>query len=208
MDPRVAIVTYSGRTPCCRIERPHPDRQIALLATVYRRKRFRDPFLHQQVRVDRYSFFRLDCLLAADLVVLLRRRGARPRRARRNHMGQFALCFSRSFNPWPVFGILVGRHTPAADNLISPDSCRHPADGFGADESIFLLTSPLATASAIAGPYRAFILVSRLVFILAASIPAKARSRREVIVFDRVESRPPAAQEAAARRLRTPMPRL
>jgi hypothetical protein len=32
----------------------------------------------------------------------------------------------------------------------------------------------------------------------AAPIPAKARSRREVIVFDSVESRPPAAQEAAA----------
>ena len=80
--------------------------------------------------MDRYSFSRLDCLFAAALVALPRGKVHRhaARRARRNHIGQFALCFSRSFKPCPVFGILIGRHAPAADNLISPD-CRRRLRG-------------------------------------------------------------------------------
>src|SRR4029077_17399952 len=91
------IVTYSGRTPYSHSAWLHPDRKIALSATDCQRKRLRDPFLHQRVGVDRYSFSRPDCLLAAALVALPRRQGASPRRPTRrlDHIGQFALCFSR-----------------------------------------------------------------------------------------------------------------
>ena len=80
--------------------------------------------------MDEYNFSRLDRLLPQILWRCLVGKGHHDakRSTRRNHIGQFQPCFSRGFNPCPVFGILIGRNAPAADNLISPD-CRRRLRG-------------------------------------------------------------------------------